>query len=373
MAKEIRLFIGRDPRSLELFKAINELLKELPPGERPKLRVKTFKIKDPSQFGSFIKQLEELFGGMYTVEIRKYGVKAIPAIVVDGEKVVEGEYPSLEKLREILLGPSLVAEASIWQREASPPTRDVSPLPPIAPPAVEEPPSEEAPLLAEQAPAEEQLAPPPPPTVHAEAPSIPLEESARVPERPLAETEIRATAPVEEPEEFKLEEEEPPIAPPVTPPKPLKKIEPPKPEPRTKPAAIPPPRKTEKPVVPPRPRKISPPPPRHSKVPPPPKPPVERAPAPKPKIPRIPEPAPRPVQRPALRETRPPPPAAPKPREEAAAPTPAGAQAGRGTIDLSKTCLSCIFYSKERGRCTLYHIAIEDPYNPPPICDRVKR
>jgi len=134
--------MGRDPRSLELFKCINEVW-GLPPGERPRLRVKTFRIKDPVQFPSFIRQLEELFGGMYTVEVRKYGIKAIPAIVVDGEKVLEGEYPSLEKLREILLGQSLVAEAGLGEQltllwpatqSNSPPPASSTPVGPAANP-----------------------------------------------------------------------------------------------------------------------------------------------------------------------------------------------------------------------------------------------
>ncbi len=362
MVKEIRLFIGRDPRSLELFRSINEVLRELPPGERPRLRVKTFKIKDPGQFSSFIKQLEELFGGMYTVEVRKYGIKAIPAIVVDGEKVLEGEYPSVEKLREILLGPSLVAEAGLGEQITAPTPSEISPIPPVSPPRVEKPEMEAQPQLVEQPSSVEMPQEAVQPLRYVEA-NI-EEEAAQKPvlntESTPSEPELRTVAPVEEPEEFKLEEEEAPISTPTV----ATSVKPP--EPVTQPPQASAPEEAVKRETPLRPEQMAPYRPqfRPEPRPAPPRPPIRQP----PRIPRPPAPGPREL---APKPPQPPRAATPGISREIKAPAPS--EKPPENIDLSKTCLSCIFYSKERKRCTLYHIPIEDPYHPPPICDRVKR
>ena len=346
MAKEVRLFIGRDQRSLELFRMVNEVLGELPPGERPKLRVKTFKIKDPSQFKTFIKQLEELFGGMYTVEVRKYGINAIPAIVVDGEKVLEGEYPTPEKLRELLLGTPVMVAAT-----PEPQTEQVQPISPVEPVSIE------TPTLLEEKKPEETAQPSPP--------------------RPPEPTpQFTPAIPVEEPEEFKLEDEEAP--PPQAPPQAAQPTQPaaptikqqPLPAPQPPRPLQPPPPSTVQPATPPA-FKAAPPIPAKPKVeetsiPPPPvrqspsPQPIERVEPPKPPLPRA------PVQ---PRIEQPTPRVQPSPSEKTAQPQ----AEKKEEIDLSKTCLTCIFYSKSRKRCTLYHIPIEDPYHPPPICERVKR
>ncbi len=345
MVKEVRIYIGRDRGSLELFRTINEILRSLPPGERPRLKVKTFKIKNPAEFKAFIKQLEELFGGMYTVEIRKYGIEAIPAIVVDGEKVLEGKYPTPEELRELILGVGALLESPAAEQPAPPPIaeskveekqppieiKEVTPIPPVAPTTIEEPTPPAVEVTGktvasteEEQPVELKVAPE----------AVGEEPEPRAP--PLSSVEEGGVkrGVVVEPEEFKLDEE--PL-PPLTR---ERAAEP------SKPPLAPPP--SEEQI-----RRIEPTPlPRLKPRPPPPSPPV------KPKPPS-----------PPAQAIVPPVESAPRrPPEEVSAP-----ETREEKVDLSKTCLTCIFYSKERKRCTLYHIPIEDPYHPPPICERVKK
>jgi len=100
--KEVRLYLCRDEKSGAMLEAFRRELSRLPKGERPKVHVKVLKLRDPSRFEAYLKELEELFGGIYVQEFRKYGIKAVPAVIVDGEKVAEGRYLSEEEIRSLL-------------------------------------------------------------------------------------------------------------------------------------------------------------------------------------------------------------------------------------------------------------------------------
>ncbi|ABL78151.1 thioredoxin family protein [Thermofilum pendens] len=263
MPREVLLFICRDEASKSLINAFNSELSELPKPERPKLKVKLFKLKDPSNFKSYLEQLEELYGGVYTREVKEYGIQSLPAVVVDGEKVLEGRYPSREEIRRILGLPP------------RPAPREERPAPIIAPEV-------KAPAVA--APPPERREPPKP---------------TRVPEP------IEIPVELEEPE---LEEHKPP------------------PVPEEKPREQPP-REAPRPVQ------------QAPRLPPPP-------PAPKPEA----VPARPPVAQPPRREPAQQVPAPPKPV---------------ATEDLRGTCFTCLFFDKERSRCKLLHMTVQDPYNPP--------
>jgi len=96
------LYLCRDEQSKEMLQDFQSVLTLLPKPERPKLKVKLVKINDPRDFPSFLQQLEELYGGVYTLEFKKLGIEKLPAIVVDGEKVSEGKYLSMEEIRDLL-------------------------------------------------------------------------------------------------------------------------------------------------------------------------------------------------------------------------------------------------------------------------------
>jgi len=102
LPKEIVLYLCRDERSKMMLQDFQSVLNLLPKPERPKLKVKLVKINDPRDFPSFFQQLEELYGGVYTLEFKKLNIEKLPAIVVDGEKVSEGKYLSMEEIRDLL-------------------------------------------------------------------------------------------------------------------------------------------------------------------------------------------------------------------------------------------------------------------------------
>jgi hypothetical protein len=100
--REVRLYLCRDEKSSAMLEAFRRELNRLPKEERPKIRVNLLRLRDPSRFDAYLKELEELFGGIYVQEFKKYGIKAVPAVVVDGEKVAEGRYLSEEEIRSLL-------------------------------------------------------------------------------------------------------------------------------------------------------------------------------------------------------------------------------------------------------------------------------
>ena len=294
MPKEIRVYIGRDPASKELFNQLVTLIKSLPKEQRPKLKVKALRIKDPSEFEAFLAQLEELFGGIYTLEFRKYDIKSIPTIIVDGKKVIEGKYPTPEELHMLILGEEIIP----------PPISEQPPITPDKPKIIEEDmvkPVEIEPIHTEPVQIQEQrlknekisAREVPPPTAYKE------EVFRQEQPEEIKPIEIQ---PVELPEPIETQEQDIRIKEPET------KIEPSYPQPGISPPAAPeaPPREELK------------------------------------------------------KEEK-------EERLEPAKP----AQPLTATRDLKNTCFTCIFYNEERKRCTLYHIKVEDPYNPP--CGRGRR
>ncbi|QOJ79591.1 thioredoxin family protein [Infirmifilum lucidum] len=122
MVKEIKVFLPRDHRAQEMLDAFKAELNAIPRGERPKLMVRLLSLKDPSKFEEWLQSLEEVFGGIYVAEFKKYGIRAVPAVVVDGEKAVEGRYLNRQEIRLLVQGlsPEL---ASIAPLEAQPEER----------------------------------------------------------------------------------------------------------------------------------------------------------------------------------------------------------------------------------------------------------
>ncbi len=121
--KIIKLYIGRDEKSAELFRTLSSIIRQIPSEKRPKLKVRVVKIKNPEDFPDFLEQLEEIFGGLYTLEFRKYNIQSLPAIVVDNEKILEGNFPSYQELLQILAYEGIVIseKAPIIEEEVSKP------------------------------------------------------------------------------------------------------------------------------------------------------------------------------------------------------------------------------------------------------------
>ncbi|MEM4455388.1 MAG: thioredoxin family protein, partial [Thermofilaceae archaeon] len=100
--REVVVYACRDRGSLEMVEALRGILAGLPREGRPKVKLRVLKLREPSQLQTYIEQLGGLFGGVYLRDLRKHGIRALPAIVVDGEKVLEGRYPSEDELRALL-------------------------------------------------------------------------------------------------------------------------------------------------------------------------------------------------------------------------------------------------------------------------------
>lgn len=105
---EIKLFIAKDERSASLVKLLHMILETLPPKERPRVKLHVVKIDDVKKFPEFLAYLEEIYGGIHTFEFRRYNVMQLPAIVIDDQKVLEGEFPNEERLRELLLSAGIL-------------------------------------------------------------------------------------------------------------------------------------------------------------------------------------------------------------------------------------------------------------------------
>jgi len=132
--REIKLFIAKDEKSAALVKLLNMVLETLPPKERPHVKLHVVKIDDVKKFPEFLAYLEEIYGGIHTLEFRRYGIAQLPAIVIDDQKVLEGEFPDEDQLRELLISagvllPPKIAVTSLQQQ---------SQYPPVTPPRIQE-------------------------------------------------------------------------------------------------------------------------------------------------------------------------------------------------------------------------------------------
>jgi len=197
----IQLFICRDSGSKQLLEDLKSLIEPLK--GKVDLKVHLIHINKPEDFPGFLATMEELFGGISTLTFRKYGIRRIPAIVVDERKVLEGRYPSKEELFEIL------REEGITLEEALPlPPKPIVEMPtireferytppektPELPPRIEEelpPPREEFPSLREE---EELIYEEQPAPLPVEEPESMVEEIKPVEER-LRKNEVREAPP----------------------------------------------------------------------------------------------------------------------------------------------------------------------------------
>jgi len=123
--RTIQLFICRDNRSKQLLDDLRELTKPLK--DKIDLKVHLIHINKPEDFPSFLETMEELFGGISTLTFRKYGIKNVPAIVIDDRKVLEGRYPSRQELYEILVDEGITLE----ERKPIQPPKPIEELKPV--------------------------------------------------------------------------------------------------------------------------------------------------------------------------------------------------------------------------------------------------
>ncbi|MEM2298265.1 MAG: thioredoxin family protein [Thermofilaceae archaeon] len=97
--EQVVLFVYKGDRCAQLVKDVYEVLKAS--GRQAKLRVVTAGIADPREYPSFLEFLEGLYGSQYVEEFKKYRVGSLPALVVGGEKLFEGRFPTKEELQEL--------------------------------------------------------------------------------------------------------------------------------------------------------------------------------------------------------------------------------------------------------------------------------
>jgi hypothetical protein len=316
LPKEIVLYLCRDEQSKKMLQDFQSELNLLPKPDRPKLKVKLVKINDPRDFPSFLQQLEELYGGVYTLEFKKLNIEKLPAIVVDGEKISEGKYLSKEEIRD-LLGLPVKIEAGL-----TPPVSLDEELPQVAPVTSQpkpQPKKEPEPITL---------------PIELEEPETPKPITV-TPEKPARQHPVQSPVVTKQPEVPLLGE--------------------PAMSKRRQPEEIPTPIELEEPLQEEQPQEEAP-------ITARPTPKAAQEAKPKPEVaPTLPPPPtlPQPIEKPPAVRTKTPQEALPKP--------PVQQQAKPQTVqeDLKGTCFTCLFYDKDRSKCKLLHIAVQDPYNPP--------
>ncbi|RLE63053.1 MAG: hypothetical protein DRJ38_08475 [Thermoprotei archaeon] len=106
------LFISRDDRE------IAQLVKQ-------HLNVEVVEVGCKREdFSDYLHYLEELFGGIATLKFRRFKVRKLPCLILEGRKVFEGPTP-ISKLYELLGFESkpvstIVEEAQLYEVEAKP-------------------------------------------------------------------------------------------------------------------------------------------------------------------------------------------------------------------------------------------------------------
>ena len=95
----IEIFLYNDRRSKNLLNVIKYLVKSIP---NIKIKAYYIDINDPNDFNRYLFIKEEYWAGYATLFLRKYDIEGLPAIVIDGEKVLEGRFPNIYELKNIL-------------------------------------------------------------------------------------------------------------------------------------------------------------------------------------------------------------------------------------------------------------------------------
>lgn len=199
MVKEIKVFLPRTPEAQAMLEAFKSEINAIPKDQRPRLVIRLLNLKDPSKYKQWLENLEEVFGGVYVSEFKKYEINALPAVIVDGEKTIEGRYLNREEVKLLIQGlsPEL---ASITPLETPPPEIPPVEIPeqpsptlptaktPRAPPKVQEPqvleetpPIELAPVEVEEKPIRPARPADKPPQTQPQLPVKPPQQPAQYP------------------------------------------------------------------------------------------------------------------------------------------------------------------------------------------------
>jgi len=96
----ITVYVCRDQAHMELVENVRTAIRGV--RGRHTVTVIQIPISHASEFPAYLSRLEEVYGGVSTVEFRLQGVRTLPAVVVDGTAVVQGRIPSPGELREML-------------------------------------------------------------------------------------------------------------------------------------------------------------------------------------------------------------------------------------------------------------------------------
>lgn len=97
----MKVYICRDPEHEKLLQTVKDIL-DRTRGKKPKLKVLQLKLKSSDEFPLWLRQIEELYGGVATAEFRKYGIESLPAVVYNEQLVMQGKVPTQEELEEAL-------------------------------------------------------------------------------------------------------------------------------------------------------------------------------------------------------------------------------------------------------------------------------
>jgi len=99
VARIVRLFVGYDDKSQKLVDLFKSLIKLSDTGF--KLDIYYVNVYD-LDLSDFVELSCEIFGGVTLTPLLEYSVNALPTILIGRDKVIEGHFPELDEIRDIL-------------------------------------------------------------------------------------------------------------------------------------------------------------------------------------------------------------------------------------------------------------------------------
>jgi len=99
MVRVIRLFIGYDNASQELVNLF-KLLVDITGSE---FRLDIYHVNtEDSDIREFIELSHEIFGGIFLTPLIEYSINVLPTIIAGRSKIIEGRFPNLDEIADIL-------------------------------------------------------------------------------------------------------------------------------------------------------------------------------------------------------------------------------------------------------------------------------
>lgn len=97
----ITVYVCREPHHEKLIDMVRDVIERVK-GKKPKLSVVRLKLESADDFPLYLRQLEEMFGGIATADFRKYKIESLPAVVLNDQLALQGKVPTMEELEEAL-------------------------------------------------------------------------------------------------------------------------------------------------------------------------------------------------------------------------------------------------------------------------------